>query len=193
MTNISDSIVLFRMAERIGLTLIIVIISVIVMIGFWRTIQKFDITGSKAPLGLSGSFALTTPVFVLLTLVGYTWVSLSHPISTTSATTSKATQTASSGESVTFTGMQSAGPAIGQTEKLRANVEGQIKSLNCLLIGDLSPRLEDDSAEIKLALMEQVWSNDWGAFDAFAAFARGQTAAVNIAAENFFINQHVAC
>lgn len=193
MANISDSIVLFRMAERIGLTLIIVMISVIVMIGFWRTIQKFDITGSKAPIGLSGSFALTTPVFVLLTLVGYTWVTLSHPITTTSAPAPTATQTASSGAGATFTGMQTIGPQIGQTEKLKANVEGQIKSLNCLLGGELSPRLEDDSAEIKLTLMSTIWSNDWGDFDKFAAFARGQSAVVNLAAESFFNNQHIAC
>jgi len=178
MTDFSDGIALFRMAERIGLTLIIVVISVIVMIGFWRTIQKFDITGSKTPLGLSGSFALTTPVFVLLTLVGYTWVTLSHPITISEAPAKSGAQVASITPGSSFSAMQSPAPAIGQTEKLRANVEGQIKSLNCLLSGELSPRLEDDSAEIKLSLMSTVWSADWGDFDAFAAFARGQTAVV---------------
>lgn len=74
-----QDILYFRMAERLALTVVIVLVSLIVMVSFWRTVQKIDLTdGGK--LGLAGSFAFSTPVFVLLTIIGYAWVSLSNEI-----------------------------------------------------------------------------------------------------------------
>lgn len=82
MTITPDEIVLFRIAERLGLSLIVLLVALVVMVGFWRSVQKLDVSdGGK--LGVAGSFALSTPVFVLLAIIGYAWVSLSFPIQVT--------------------------------------------------------------------------------------------------------------
>lgn len=74
-----SSLTLFRMLERLTLTAVILGVSLVVMVGFWRTVTRVDLSdGGK--LGVAGSVTLATPVFVLLGIVGYAWVSLSNPL-----------------------------------------------------------------------------------------------------------------
>jgi hypothetical protein len=177
MTPTTDLIVLFRIAERLTLTLVVLIVAAIVMIGFWRTVQRVDLTeGGK--LGVAGSFAFSTPVFVLLTIVGYAYVSLSAPITVTPAAAGQAMQLAG-GSAPGFIGVMPVPPGAdtapdGDPDHARAVADRKIRSLNCLAQGrEMTARQEDDLALVKLGLMAPVWAADWGAQDAFRAWATG--------------------
>jgi hypothetical protein len=80
MDSVSTQVIAFRIGERITLTIVVLLVALVVMVGFWRTVQRVKVDdGGK--LGVAGSVVLSTPVFVLMTIVGYAWVSLAHPIS----------------------------------------------------------------------------------------------------------------
>lgn len=173
----SDLIVLFRIGERLTLTLVVLIVAAIVMIGFWRTVQRVDLTeGGK--LGVAGSFAFSTPVFVLLTIVGYAYVSLSAPITVTPPQGGADAQFAG-GDMPGFIGVMPPPPTdapdtTDDPDHARALAERKIRSLNCLAQGrDLTARQEDDLALVKLDLMAPVWAQDWGALPAFRDWATG--------------------
>jgi len=74
------TVVLFRIGKRITLSALILNIAIIMMIAFWRSVQKIDFRTTKENIGTGGSVLLGTPIFVFLTLVGYSFVSLSNPI-----------------------------------------------------------------------------------------------------------------
>ena len=78
MDSVSAQVIAFRIGERITLTIVVLLVALVVMVGFWRTVQRVKVDdGGK--LGVAASFVLSTPVFVLMTIVGYAWVSLAHP------------------------------------------------------------------------------------------------------------------
>ena len=81
MDNVLSTVILFRIGERITLSALILIVAIVVMIAFWRSVQKIDFRITRENVGTGGSVLLGTPIFVLLTLVGYAFVSLSNPIS----------------------------------------------------------------------------------------------------------------
>ncbi|WP_425092802.1 hypothetical protein [Tropicimonas sp. S265A] len=193
-----DPVVLFRMGERLTLTVIVILVALIVMVGFWRTVQKVEITEGKA-LGLAGSFMFSTPVLVLLAIVGYAWVSLSNPITlaTTTATAETDDTRQASGGVVTseFIGM-GATRAVDTTPYDLTIAQRRVRSLNCLAsaAGELTQRQTDDLADTKLVLMGQVWSEDWGDSEAFAIWARDPSGpAPSATAANFFNESHVIC
>lgn len=190
----SEMIVLFRIGERLTLTLVVLIVATVVMVGFWRTVQQVNLTdGGK--LGVAGSFAFSTPVFVLLSIVGYAYVSLSHPITVQPG--------GLSGEAVAGTpqpgGFIGATPMaavpVGDQGHARVVAERKIRSLNCLVReGVLSARMEDDLALVKLDLMAPVWDESWGSADSFRDWATGLSeAAPDPEARAAFDALHVAC
>jgi hypothetical protein len=182
--NASDFIVWFRIGERIALSLIVVTLSIIVMVAFWRSIQKVDFQASRDKIGAGGSIILATPVFVLLALIGFAFVSLSNPISVSVGESRKdVAAVGSSGSGVRkFVGMtsdNSSGRAMtaNNIEFKRLRAAEKVMSLNCLLreAGKTSARVSDDVAAVKLGLLKPVWSKEWGNFEAFDAWALGRS------------------
>jgi hypothetical protein len=191
-----DDIILFRIGERLTLTAVVLLVALVVMIGFWRTVQKIDVAdGGK--IGLAGSVVFSTPVFVLLAIIGYAWVSLEHPITVApEATVAGEAQFAAQGSGA-FIGAAPMDDA--QTEDDPgydlAVAERRVRSLNCLAAGQApSARVEDDLAQVKLALMAPVWQPEWGPRAAFADWAAGlSTAAPDPEALAVYDRLHVAC
>ncbi|WP_116131527.1 hypothetical protein [Tropicimonas sp. IMCC34043] len=187
-----DQIILFRIAERMTLTLVVLIVASVVMVGFWRTVQKLDVQNTG---GIGGSFVFSTPVFVLLAIIGYAWVSLEHPIQVgPAAGGEEALQTASAGAGA-FIGAAPGGAPARDPDFALHQAELKVRSLNCLARGqDLSPQVEDDLVQVKLGLLEPVWPAAWGGFGAFADWATGRsTAAPDAGARTAFDKEHLAC
>lgn len=179
--------VYLRMGERLVLTAVIVGLALVVSAGFWKSLQKLQFSAEKS-VGLSGNVVLATPVLVLLALVGYAWVTLNAPV-TVSAPPLPApagTQHADVGnlalQGGEFTAIVETDDA-GDMDINRVRALEQLRSLNCLArraaaTEPLSPRLEDDFAAAKLALIGAVWDPDWGDYIALADWAMGFTDAI---------------
>ncbi|MEL6102454.1 MAG: hypothetical protein AAFV87_10340 [Pseudomonadota bacterium] len=172
----NDPIVLFRMAERLTLTGVVLLVAAIVMVGFWRAVQKFDLT-KAAGVGISGSFVFSTPVFVLLTIVGYAYVSLSHPI-TVGADQSVLrddVELAEAAAEPAFIGSAPVPMSAAEREARQQEVIQQIRSLNCLATKDETenPIMRNDLAGVKLALIAPLWQPEFGDFGEFELWARG--------------------
>ena len=176
MTITPDEIVLFRIAERLGLSLIVLLVALVVMVGFWRSVQKLDVSDGGRR-GVAGRFALSTPVFVLLAIIGYAWVSLSFPIQV-SGPAAPAEATAAAGGPQSFVGIgmpgrpADAGPAraappdpgyaLGQAQRM-------VRAINCAAKRAApDERLATDLTRARLALLAPVWPSAWGEPAAFA-------------------------
>ncbi len=195
-----DNIILFRIGERLTLTAVVLVIAIVVMVGFWRSVQKLDVeyTGK-----LGGSFVFTTPVFVLLAIIGYSWVSLEHPIEVGPAgagaapgQSSDPAKVAASSVAGKFVGSAPIpDPTASDPDYDLIQAELKVRSLNCLAEGkSLSPQVEDDLAAAKLMLLAPVWPAEWGDFVAFSDWAMGRSAAAPDAdARAAYERLHVAC
>ena len=181
MDSVSAQVIAFRIGERITLTIVVLLVALVVMVGFWRTVQRVKVDdGGK--LGVAASFVLSTPVFVLMTIVGYAWVSLAHPISigTPSAAVQDArvdTVFAANKPGVgSFTGSASFdAPKLVDPAHARHNATEQIRTLNCLGAGqELSDEQVDHLMLVKFALMVPVWSEEWGERQDFERWVRGE-------------------
>jgi hypothetical protein len=186
----------FRIGERVAISLVIIIVSLVVTRGFWRSIQKVDFSVGQGPLTSGGTFMLATPVFALLALIGFAWVSFSHPVSVTvpqAATTERAEAVGA----VSLIGSTPQAPAVVDAAYERGEAARQIQSLNCLarLAGDAAGAREADAlATVKLRLMQPVWSPEWGDAVAFDRWARGLSgAAPNAVARAVFDAVHPLC
>lgn len=181
---------LFRIGERVALSVIIVVLSCVVMIAFWRSIQRVDFQVSREKLGAAGSIVFSTPVFLLLALVGYTYVSLANPIAVDFKNQSVTGMTSDREPPGSVGG-------VDNTDFERQRAINEVRSLNCLVTGGgatLSARVEDDIDAIKLRLLEPVWLDDWGAYGAFADYAlHRSTKAPNAAALIIFEGRHRVC
>ncbi|WP_193139339.1 hypothetical protein [Meridianimarinicoccus sp. MJW13] len=174
-----DTIILFRIAERLTLTAVVLLVALVVMIGFWRTVQKINLA-EGAPLGLGGSFVFSTPVFVLMALIGYAWVSLEHPIEVTPVAAPEGMQVAEGGTPAGgFTGVAPLYPDAGPSPQTTGTgydasvAQRQLRSLNCLIDGQtLSARTEIDVTDVKLSLLAGLWQPAWGNRSDFADWAR---------------------
>ena len=175
----ASQIIAFRMGERITLTLVVLVISLVVMVGFWRTVQSVRVEdGGK--LGVAGSFVLSTPIFVLMTIVCYAWVSLAHPISVGVPVVPVADSQSDSAFAANdngiggFIGASSFdAPTSTDPANARHEVTEQIRTLNCLASGqDLNREQKDHLGLAKFALMTSVWSDDWGDPKAFIDWAQ---------------------
>jgi hypothetical protein len=187
----------FRIGERIALTVIVILVALVVTAGFWRSIQKVDFSLAKAGTSGGGTLVLATPVFALLALIGFAWVSFAHPISvavpaTASERSAEAAQVAGT---VTMAGALPA--PQGDMEFARNTVRMRILSLNCLAqrAGDgVAERETDALGAVKATLMRSVWDADWGEPAALEAWATGLSpTAPNDAARDFFDAVHPLC
>lgn len=162
---------LFRIGERVALSVIIVVLSCVVMIAFWRSVQRVDFQVSREKLGAAGSIVLSTPVFLLLALVGYTYVSLSNPIAVDFERKRAFTGIASD------SGASDAVEEVDNTDFERQRAVDEVRSLNCLAGGVAKPsaRVQDDFAAVKLRLLKPVWSDAWGVYEDFADSALGRS------------------
>lgn len=199
-----NPIIVFRMSERLLLTAIVILVALVVLIGFWKTVQKVTVKDG-GPLGIAGSMALSTPVFALAAIILYAWVSLSHPISYTAASPMPevaAEQVAASAESVSgqFVGSVSTqSRMVGSTEVssyARQRTRHQIWTLNCIADATtVRPPAQSDLTEVKLRLMQEVWHSDWGNRLEFESWARSPSEGVapSEQALEFFDGRHTGC
>jgi len=74
-------IILLRMAERILLTLFFVITAAVIMIVYRKKIQDVDLNLSNETGSLKTTTSFMMPVFILLTVILFTYVVLLNPIS----------------------------------------------------------------------------------------------------------------
>ena len=107
----------FRIGERIALSIVVILVALVVTAGFWRSIQKVDFTLSKAGTSGGGTFVLATPVFALLALIGFAWVSFAHPITVAVPATAaeRTAETAQAAGTVTMAGALPAQHAVAAT------------------------------------------------------------------------------
>jgi hypothetical protein len=151
----------FRIGERMVLSAVVILVAVVVCAGFWRSIQKVDF--SLAQAGASGSFVLATPVLALLALIGFAWVSFSHPVSVTLP--ALASEPGAAVVQAPPGGVSMVGALPARTEFERQAVTQNILSLNCIAErsgGPLAQREEDALIAVKIKLMETVWADAWG-------------------------------
>ena len=198
-----NPIIAFRMSERLLLTAIVIVVALVVLVGFWKTVQKITVTDS-GPLGVAGSMALSTPVFALLAVILYAWVSLSHPISYSDAAPQSAAEEqvaeASGSAPSSFTGSlseQSHQVAASEIDAYaRQQARHQIWTLNCLADSTtVRPSAQSDLIGIKLSLMKQVWQDDWGNSVQFERWAQNPSEGVrpSDAALEVFEGRHTGC
>lgn len=191
--------VYLRMGERIVLTGVIVLLALTVAVGFWRSMQKVEFQAEKQ-VGLAGNFVLATPVFVLLALVGYAWVTLNAPVSFVPA----ATSAPPAGDSFALADTDAFGgeftaviePAPIQDDFARQQQLNKLRSLNCLMQAapDTAAAVDTDLTEVRLDLMFDLWNYDWGDFESFELWADGRSTLLpNEAAEQLWQEAGFPC
>ncbi|MEM9577415.1 MAG: hypothetical protein AAF999_10425 [Pseudomonadota bacterium] len=197
-------VILFRMSERLLLTGLVIVVALVVLVGFWKTVQRVTIKDGGA-VGLAGSIALSTPVFALLSIILYAWVSLSHPIAFTPGTpdeTGAAAEIAAagSGGGGQFTGAVNPQSHLQTPTEVssyaRQRTRHQIWTLNCLAESTtVRPPAQSDLDEIKLRLMQAVWDDGWGNLPQFENWVRTPNSGVEPSQEArvFFEGKHNGC
>lgn len=176
-----DSVVFLRMLERFVMTGVVIVVAVVVMVGFWKSIQKIDLKASPQVFGFAGSFVLSTPVFVLVALIAYAAISLQNPIAFSRKTgqtvpvSDEEHASVSTNEETDFLGVTNLSREVPtDAEFARSEATRQIETLNCIARSrTTTSRLEDDTIAIKLALLAPVWDARWGSFEAFSEGVRG--------------------
>ena len=205
-------VIALRVGERVVLSLVVVLVALVCMAGFWRSMQKLDFSLSRDKLSGSGSVVLATPVFALLALIAFAWVSFSNPISVAGPPAAPGPQPSAAITAPNVTGPSLAGPGLGGPSFIGATPTAQtpvtdfdrnrtaemIRALNCVASGadaaTRTPRNDDALDLIRLELMEGVWSPDWGDPADFRATTLGLSAApANPAALAFFGDVHPLC
>lgn len=178
--SVASTAFAFRIGERMVLSAVVVLVAFIVTLGFWRTIQKVDFSLARA--GATGSLVLTTPVLALFALIGFAWVSFSHPISVTIPAATRVGEAApggTPGEGATVAApgsVQMVAAVASRIAHERSAVTQHILSLNCLASRSgeaLSQREADALIDIRFRLMETVWDEGWGEPEAFIDWAMG--------------------
>lgn len=164
--------VYLRMGERLALTAVIVALALVVAIGFWRSLQRVEFSADKS-VGMSGNFVLATPVFVLLALVGYSWVSLNAPVSFSPggpvADTDPAQLASAQGaSSPEFTAVIE-GESKSANDLYNQRTRAQLRSLNCLISTspDMAAQLDGNLTDLRLGLIAGIWQPEWGDFFVF--------------------------
>ncbi len=197
-------VILFRMSERLLLTGLVIVVALVVLIGFWKTVQRVTIKDGGA-VGLAGSMALSTPVFALLSIILYAWVSLSHPIAFTPGPTEKRSDTTDIAAAESQGGGQFTGAVNPQSHTqaptevssyARQRIRHQIWTLNCLADSTtVRPPAQSDLAEIKLQLMQGVWDSEWGNLPQFESWVRNPNSGVEPSPQvlEFYEGKHTGC
>ncbi|WP_299852508.1 hypothetical protein [uncultured Roseovarius sp.] len=197
-------VIIFRMSERLLLTGIVIVVALVVLVGFWKTVQRVTLKDG-GPLGVAGSVALSTPVFALLAIILYAWVSLSHPISFNAAKSAPepgGAQVAALGGDTTeqFTGAVNTQTHAVAPEDVsnyaRQRTRHQIWTLNCLADSTVvRAPAQTDLTDIKLRLMQDVWHSDWDNPLKFENWARNPSEGSKPPPEalEFFDGRHTGC
>jgi hypothetical protein len=190
----------FRIGERLVISAVVILVCLVVTVGFWRSIQKLDFTFSRDKISGAANVVLATPVFALLALILFAWVSFSHPVTVSvPAAGGKAGDETAEADvgGVKYVGAVPSVATGGDVSFERRRAEEMVKSLNCVAIAAgtaVSPREADALAEARLAALLPVWSEDWGEQAAFRAWALGRsTAAPDPEAEAVFAAAHPEC
>lgn len=196
-----NPVILFRMTERLLLTGMVIVVALVVLVGFWKTVQRVTIKDG-GPVGIAGSMALSTPVFALLAIILYAWVSLSHPIdfSPASTTPNGGAERGAVGDPGQFTGAANTQTQTVAAQEVsnyaRQRIRQQVRTLNCLAgSSTVRPPAESDLNDVKLTLMGTVWHSDWGTQTQFETWARTPNSNIEptAAALDFFNGKHTGC
>lgn len=161
-----------------------VVVALTCALGFWRSLQKIDFQFTHERLSGGANIVLATPLFALLALIGFAWISYSHPISVTVGGAPGADGDAVAGQ-VTMIGASPV-PAPSSAAPLPATgwaeARALLRSLNCLAVAAeaeglaIPPREGITLAALRLALMEPHWAEAWGDRAAFRAWVEAGAA-----------------
>lgn len=173
----------FRLVERLILTFVVLGTAVVLMAAFRKSVERIRFQ-TEEKVNLSADIVMATPIFALLVVVAYAYVSYRHPVTfdvqaTASLVSAEGTNGAQTGaEQVaqsdprTVTSMSLSGLAPDKArpadvEKARGDALGRVKALNCLLdeAPDVDPRMQDAAVAAKVALLTDplVWNRSaWG-------------------------------
>ena len=80
MEDYIKTVFVLRLIERFTLTAIVLVIALVVLVAFWRTVHRIEFSVMKEKMGVAGATLIATPVLVLLALMGFTRVVLTNPI-----------------------------------------------------------------------------------------------------------------
>ena len=171
-----------RMAERLILTLVVLGTAIVLMAVFRRSVERIKFQ-SEEKVNLSADIVMATPVFALIVIVAYAYVSYRHPVSVDVQTAPSAasiesasaedpgTAVAEAGgngtERVTLHGLVPETARPSDIEMARGQALGHIKALNCLVdaASETDPRMQDAVTAAKFSLLTDpvVWDRDtWG-------------------------------
>jgi hypothetical protein len=149
--------------------------------------------------------ALSTPVFALLAIILYAWVSLSHPIvfapaKATSDSDPTGVAAAESVDPAKFTGAANTQTQTVASQDVsnyaRQRIRQQIWTLNCLAASTIvRAPAQSDLTDVKLVLMGSVWHSDWGNQTQFETWARTPNSSIEPTAPalEFFNEKHTGC
>lgn len=185
-----EAVILYRTAERLAISTVVILVALVVTLGFWRSIQRVDFQVTRDKLGGAANLVLATPVFALIALIGFSWVSFSNPISVLienpapgvpapagAEPPSAAPLATASPATLEFTGIAAVPVQTGRAlEMEREQARSVIRTLNCFATA-APDRLEnaresDNLARARLAVLAPVWNEaEWGDFEAFRAWA----------------------
>lgn len=115
-----------RIVERSTLICLVVVIAISIMIVFWRSVQRLQFDVMHKDMGIRGNFIFAMPVFILLILVGFTYVILAFPISASFSRDAQASL--SNGESNTVTVRGTAPVNSSSNEDARAQLAASIEA-----------------------------------------------------------------
>lgn len=96
-----------RMVERATLSVVIISMALLLTIILWKKIQSIDFSIAREEGQISASVTFAMPVFLLLTVILFAYISFSHPISVKHENSEVPGAVAEKGEDV------SSGPADG--------------------------------------------------------------------------------
>lgn len=82
LTDLAIWMLVVRTAERVILTLLVITISIVIIVAFWRSVQSIQFNLSHSGADFKGNIFLIMPAFILFALIGFTYVVLSFPVTT---------------------------------------------------------------------------------------------------------------
>lgn len=199
--DLAGFVFLVRIAERVTLSIVVVLVAFVVTLAFWRSVQRIDFNLGQGGISAGAKVMVATPVLALAALIGFAWVSFSNPITVSGTTAVRTAPTEGIAETAGYTlsgmtpGRRDAPPPDPSRD--REIARDRILYLNCLaaLPGASSP---DDAGDLlpalRLELMLPVWGSDWGTAEAFADWANGKDPGPpNFAAQAFFEEVSPTC
>lgn len=160
MWDFAHVILLLRIIERFVITGLILVVAVVVLIAFWRTVHRIDFNVTKEKVGVAGTTLIATPILVLLILVGFAWVALNNKISLETSTQSPAPavpgqskQPPEGVEVVKFNGLN----------PVEENVAELLPDYNCAFsqLQNLTPAQERAVRLIKAEALLSHWPTQW--------------------------------